>query len=584
MSKKEDSFLGTQEVEGEAKKSGTVKQSKDAKTAPSNKKRTVSKTAQASQDLPAVPKAKESEALKSAQKKKATAKKANKKTKTTTGKVVTLMTAAPTKKAAAKPAVKAQTPQPEKPAAAKQRKPVEKKQKTVVKETAAIPAEKPLQSKPAVKKPAVKKAKTAAAKSDKTAAKPAVKPAAKSEPAAKIKKAKPKKEVEIQKPVIEPQEAQVLADAKPAEKPKRKLKKRARIALWASALLLLFSLIVKFTLDYLKEQAAIRLAELKAEEEEKLAITLPKELPVIEVLTEFESEKLIQSYYGIQLVSDPEYLDTSTLGEKTILYTITSERYPDVFKTFEVKLEVKDQTEPVIEGVKNITVIEGNSKDLLAGISASDNFDGELDDQIELYGSYDFDKPGKYNLEVSVTDSSGNTATAEFILTVNKKPVVVVAKEKTVTLADTPAQDAGGEYYAPTTPTYGAANYSHPVVAAAMSHVGGRLMGCEMLVDLALQAVGVIPVAEEGNIALYKTDYYGNQLALTDWRYYSYGEYCSYVNAGDIQPGDILYWPGHVAVYIGDGQAVHGGWNGGNVVVKGINLSSGTPQYAWRCY
>lgn len=39
--------------------------------------------------------------------------------------------------------------------------------------------------------------------------------------------------------------------------------------------------------------------------------------------------------------------------------------------------------------------------------------------------------------------------------------------------------------------------------------------------------------------------------------YASLGEWTN-----DPQPGDVIVYTGHVAVYIGNGRAIHGGWNG----------------------
>lgn len=53
------------------------------------------------------------------------------------------------------------------------------------------------------------------------------------------------------------------------------------------------------------------------------------------------------------------------------------------------------------------------------------------------------------------------------------------------------------------------------------------------------------------------------------------------VSAGEAQPGDLIYYANagagvpHIAVYIGGGQAVHGGWNGGTTAIAPANLGSG---------
>ncbi|POH60370.1 NlpC/P60 family protein [Arthrobacter glacialis] len=53
------------------------------------------------------------------------------------------------------------------------------------------------------------------------------------------------------------------------------------------------------------------------------------------------------------------------------------------------------------------------------------------------------------------------------------------------------------------------------------------------------------------------------------------------VSAAEAQPGDLIYYAdggmgmAHIAVYIGNGQAVHGGWGGGMTAVFSANVGSG---------
>ena len=53
------------------------------------------------------------------------------------------------------------------------------------------------------------------------------------------------------------------------------------------------------------------------------------------------------------------------------------------------------------------------------------------------------------------------------------------------------------------------------------------------------------------------------------------------VSAAEAQPGDLAYYANggmglaHIAVYVGGGQAVHGGWNGGTTVLHSVNVGSG---------
>lgn len=97
------------------------------------------------------------------------------------------------------------------------------------------------------------------------------------------------------------------------------------------------------------------------------------------------------------------------------------------------------------------------------------------------------------------------------------------------------------------------------VVNAAMAQIG-VMQDCTALVEKSLRAVG-IPAGDLGT---------------------QIGEYTALggtlVSSGDYAPGDILIWSGrHVAVYIGNGQAVHGGYGGNQTVVAGAFID-GAPS------
>lgn len=53
------------------------------------------------------------------------------------------------------------------------------------------------------------------------------------------------------------------------------------------------------------------------------------------------------------------------------------------------------------------------------------------------------------------------------------------------------------------------------------------------------------------------------------------------VSAAEAQPGDLAYYAdggmglAHIAVYVGNGQAIHGGWNGGTTALFSVNVGSG---------
>lgn len=96
------------------------------------------------------------------------------------------------------------------------------------------------------------------------------------------------------------------------------------------------------------------------------------------------------------------------------------------------------------------------------------------------------------------------------------------------------------------------------IFQAALSQVGA-IQDCTMLVTNALKAVGI--------------NYHNWPIG-----YMSLG---TVVSASEAQPGDLIYYANggtgyaHIAVYAGNGKAVHGGWLGNQTVVNTANVGSG---------
>ncbi|MFF0945037.1 NlpC/P60 family protein [Kocuria sp. CPCC 205300] len=99
-------------------------------------------------------------------------------------------------------------------------------------------------------------------------------------------------------------------------------------------------------------------------------------------------------------------------------------------------------------------------------------------------------------------------------------------------------------------------------IAAAAKNQIGVSQDCTALVTKALRAAGI--------------NHHGWPAS-----YLSLG---TQVSAAQAQPGDLVYYANggmgfaHIAVYIGGGKAVHGGWNGNQTVIQTVNVGSG-PVY-----
>lgn len=86
--------------------------------------------------------------------------------------------------------------------------------------------------------------------------------------------------------------------------------------------------------------------------------------------------------------------------------------------------KAQDTVPPTIDGVEDKEITQGDEFDAKAGITVTDEVDGNIDFTIE--GEYDVNTVGEYTLTVKAVDKSNNETTKQFKLTVKEKPVEVV--------------------------------------------------------------------------------------------------------------------------------------------------------------
>ncbi|MGN1344851.1 MAG: NlpC/P60 family protein [Traorella sp.] len=218
-----------------------------------------------------------------------------------------------------------------------------------------------------------------------------------------------------------------------------------------------------------------------------------------------------------------------------------------IVNEYSVKVFVQDNVKPVIQLSKTSITIESsdsfNIKDYIK--SVTDNVDGNI--KYNVSGSIDSEngeyKPGTYKFVISAKDSSGNSTSKTF--------TVKVKEPKKVTTS----------YYGNSVDTSGYKGASY-IVNAAYAQLG-EAQDCTRLVSDSLAAAGIY--------------FHGWPI-----EYFALGYEVSYSQA---KPGDLIYYANgggglaHIAVYVGNGMSIHGGWHGSTVLYSCFYSTASTPHF-----
>ena len=120
--------------------------------------------------------------------------------------------------------------------------------------------------------------------------------------------------------------------------------------------------------------------------------------------------EVFREVYVSDLISDTNVsiedykIDTDVIGKKDIEFYYTFQDTKYVYRT---SVEVVDTEAPKIFGSSSRTVLVGYEGNLCNGVTYGDNYDGQPECSIE--GDIDFETVGKYDVELVVTDVSGNS-------------------------------------------------------------------------------------------------------------------------------------------------------------------------------
>ncbi len=170
--------------------------------------------------------------------------------------------------------------------------------------------------------------------------------------------------------------------------------------------------------------------------------------PTLVVVEEYEADygAPVYLYQLVEQASDRSDYTLSLSGsgqineeEKTITFSkpgsypveITAADVHGNTATATVTVRVVDRVEPTLEA-ENLTVYLGEEPDYLSGVTATDEVDGDLTDEVRVNSTkVDLETPGQYEVTYSVSDSSGNSASCTATVTVAQQPAQEVALSRT---------------------------------------------------------------------------------------------------------------------------------------------------------
>ena len=124
-------------------------------------------------------------------------------------------------------------------------------------------------------------------------------------------------------------------------------------------------------------------------------------------------------------------VDTMKEGVYTLIYTVRDSEGATTQVERIVRVEPKAPNKaPVLSGVEDVTVIEGDAFDKRSGVSAYDEEDGDLTHLIQIEGEVDSHTIGEYALTYHVEDSEGAAVSATRLVTVEAYKEVVKPDEE----------------------------------------------------------------------------------------------------------------------------------------------------------
>lgn len=154
-----------------------------------------------------------------------------------------------------------------------------------------------------------------------------------------------------------------------------------------------------------------------------------------------EASDMVDHVYDISGVTSIEYAEKPDIkggGIFRIPIRLT-DNYGNQNVVYAGLAVISDDSAPVIHGINNITIVQGQTPDISTGIYATDNYSQNVSVRIDA-GKLNKDVPGTYEIIYTATDDAGNKTREVSTVTVTKKPAPkkkvkkkTVSKKKTVT-------------------------------------------------------------------------------------------------------------------------------------------------------
>ena len=194
------------------------------------------------------------------------------------------------------------------------------------------------------------------------------------------------------------------------------------LIMFAVVLLILIILIIIGGVYFNKEKEKIISQNLKAISKDEIIIEYGEKLSYETILNKvlrtedlYEGTNIKIKINGKNIEPNDEYV-VNSIGELKINIDTNNKLFNvNISNDTEIIWIVEDTQKPILSGVRNRTIEEGEKINLEEGITAKDSVDGELEVTIE--GKFNNKKAGKYTLKAKAIDSNNNEVEQTFTVT-----------------------------------------------------------------------------------------------------------------------------------------------------------------------